>query len=92
MGDVSHQKSVFGIVVKLAGGVVLYQTAYQQTIAHSSTKSKFIAACEARKYILYLQSLLEEIELPQEAAAVLYEVRCSFHGKCTENYSKHSPS
>ena len=72
-GDTSHRKSVSGIVIKLAGGAVLYKTAFQQTIAHSSTESEFVAACEAGKYILYLWSLLEEIGIPQEAATILYE-------------------
>ena len=72
-GDTSHRKSVSGIVIKLAGGAVLYKTAFQQTIAHSSTESEFVAACEAGKYILYLRSLLDEIGISQEAATILYE-------------------
>ena len=72
-GDVKHRKSVSGIVIKLAGGAVLYRTAYQQAIAHSSTEAEFVAACDAGKYILYLRSLLQEIGLRQEDATVLYE-------------------
>ena len=63
VGDVKHRKSVSGIVIKLAGGAVLYRTAYQQAIAHSSTAADFVATCDAGKYILYLQSLLEELGL-----------------------------
>ena len=62
-GDVKHRKLVTGIVIKLAGGAVLYKTSYQQVIAHSSTEAEFVAACDAGKYTLYLQSLLEEIGL-----------------------------
>ena len=37
-GDSSHRKSVTGVVIKLAGGPIIYKTAYQQpTIALSST-------------------------------------------------------
>ena len=72
-GDVQYRKSVSGIVIKLAGGVVLYKTSYQQVIAHSSTEAEFVAACDAGKYILYLRSLLEEIGLHQEEATILYE-------------------
>ena len=72
-GDMKHRKSVTGIAVKLAGGVVLYKTAYQQVLAHSSSEAEFVAACDAGKYILYLRSLLEEIGLCQEDATVLYE-------------------
>ena len=72
-GDMKHRKSVTGIAVKLAGGAVLYKTAYQQVIAHSSTEAEFVAACDGGKYILYLRSLLEEIGLQQEDATILYE-------------------
>jgi deoxyuridine 5'-triphosphate nucleotidohydrolase len=72
-GDVTHRKSVTGIVLKLAGGVVLYKTAFQATVAHSSTESEFTAAADAAKYILYLRTLLEEIGLSQHDATVLYE-------------------
>ena len=54
-GDMSHRKSVSGIVMKLAEGAVLYKTAFQQAISHSSTDSEFVVACEAGKYILYLR-------------------------------------
>ena len=72
-GDTAHQKSVTGIAITIAGGVVLYKTSYQQVIAHSSAEAEFVAACDAGKYILYLRSLLEEIGLAQEDATVLYE-------------------
>lgn len=72
-GDVTHRRSVSGVVIKLAGGAVLYKTSYQQTIAQSSTEAEFTAAVDAAKYILYLRTLLSEIGLPQESATVLYE-------------------
>ena len=72
-GDVSHQKSVTGIVIKLAGGAVLYKTAYQPTIAGSSTEAEFAAASAAEKHILHLRTLLKEIGLQQESATILYE-------------------
>jgi len=34
------------------GGAVLYKTAYQATIAQSSTEAEFTAAADAAKYIL----------------------------------------
>jgi len=71
--DVSHRISFSGIVLKLAGGAVLYKMAYQATIAQSSTEAEFTAAADAGKYILYLRSLLEEIGLLQEDATVLFE-------------------
>ena len=38
-GDMSHQKSVTGIILKVGGGTVLYKTKYQDTIALSSTEA-----------------------------------------------------
>ena len=72
-GDVTHCKSVTGVVLKLAGGVVLYKTAFQATVAHSSIESKFAAVADAAKYIIYLHTLLEEIGLSQQHdATILY--------------------
>ena len=72
-GDNKHRKSVSGIVIKLAGGAVLYKTQYQPTVAGSSTEAEFTAATEAGKYILHLRTILQEIGIRQEDATVLYE-------------------
>ena len=72
-GDVEHRRSVSGMVIRIAGGTILYKTKYQDTIAHSSTEAEFTAAAEAGKYILYIRSILEQIGLPQHEATVLYE-------------------
>ena len=53
-GDVLYRQSVTGIVIRIAGGTILYKTKFQDTIAHSSTEAKFTAAAEAGKYILYI--------------------------------------
>ena len=53
-GDTSHRKSVTGMVLKLAGGCILYKTKYQDTIALSSTEAEFAATCEAGKSILFV--------------------------------------
>ena len=71
-GDTKHRKSVSGIVLKLAGGVLLYKTKYQDTIALSSTEAEFAAACDAGKCILYIRSILDEINMPQEHATTLF--------------------
>ncbi len=71
--DVQHRKSVTGVVIKLAGGTVLYKTRIQQVTAKSSTEAEFMAAAEAGKHILYLRSILDEVGLPQDDATILYE-------------------
>ena len=72
-GDISHRRSVSGIVLRIAGGTVFYKTKYQDTVALSSTEAEFTAAAEAGKYILYVRSILDEIGVPQNEATVLYE-------------------
>ena len=72
-GDTKHRRLVSGIIAQMAGGTIFYKTKFQDTISMSSTESELIAAVEAGKYILYLQSILEEIGLEQQDATVLFE-------------------
>jgi deoxyuridine 5'-triphosphate nucleotidohydrolase len=72
-GDTKHRKSVTGIVIRIAGGTILYKTRFQDTVALSSTEAEFTAAAEAGKYILYVRSILNEIGIPQDEATILYE-------------------
>ena len=39
----------------------------------SSIEAEFTTFTEASKYILYVQSILEQIGIPQHHAAILYE-------------------
>ena len=72
-GDVKHRKSISGIGLFFAGSPVLYRSRYQPTVSLSSTESEFIAAAEAGKMALYIQSLLNEIGIEQTDATKLYE-------------------
>ena len=47
--DTKHRRSVTGIVLLYAGGSIGYKTKYQETIALSTTKAEFTAACDAAK-------------------------------------------
>ena len=71
--DTTHRRSVTGIAIKLAGGTIFYKTAFQPTVALSSTEAEFIAACEAAKVILYIRSILDDINIKQESATTLFE-------------------
>ena len=71
-GDSNHRKSVSGIIIKYAGGTIYYKTKFQDTIAMSSTEAEFVAACEAGKAILYIRSILDEINIPQDEATTLF--------------------
>jgi hypothetical protein len=42
-------------------------------VAGSSTEAKFMAACDTGKMILYICSILCDLDIPQEAATLLYK-------------------
>jgi dUTP pyrophosphatase len=71
-GDQTHRKSITGIVLRLAGGSILYKSKFQDTVAMSSTEAEFSAACDAAKSILYVRSILEELEVSQHHATTLF--------------------
>ena len=71
--DKNSRKSVTGIAMMFAGCVVYYKTKYQSTVAHSTTEAEFTAACDAAKVTLYIRSILEELNIPQEHATIIYE-------------------
>ena len=60
------------MVIWLSGGTIIYKTKFQDTIAQSSTEAEFTAACDAGSSMLYLRSILDEINMPQNQATTLY--------------------
>ena len=90
--DSSHRLSVTGIALMIAGGCVYYKTRFQATIALSSTESEFAAACDAGKAILYVRSILDEINMPQHEATVLSidNRGCPLDGQCTAAHTSYS--
>ena len=48
-GDLVYRRSITGVAIMYAGGVVCYKTKYQETIALSSTEAEFVALCDAGK-------------------------------------------
>ena len=71
-GNLKHRKSVTGYVVYMAGGPVLYKSRLQPTVSLSSTEAEFVAATDTGKSILYLRSILEELDVPVHQATDLY--------------------
>lgn len=60
------------MILKLGGGTILYKSKYQDTIALSSTEAEFVVACKLDKSILYVWSILNEINISQQEATILY--------------------
>ena len=57
----------------LAGGVVTYKTRFQKIVANSTTEAEFVAASDAAKMALYVHSILQDINIHQEYATLLYD-------------------
>ena len=62
-----------GACLRLAGGTIAYKCKFQPTIAGSSTEAEYMAAYDTGKMILYVQSILWDLDIPQEAATVMHE-------------------
>jgi hypothetical protein len=67
------RRSFGGVCIRLAGGTIAYKCSFQPPIAGSSTEAEFMAACDTGRTILYLCSILWDLDITQEAATILYE-------------------
>ena len=65
-GESNHRKLVTDIIIKYAGGTIYFKTKFQDTIAMSSTEAEFTAACDAANAIIYIQSILNEINITKD--------------------------
>jgi hypothetical protein len=59
--------------IRLAGGTIAYKSKFQPTVAGLSTEAELMAANDTGKMILFVRSILWDLDIPQEAATVLYE-------------------
>ena len=60
-GDTAKRKSISGIIIMYAGGVIAYKSKFQEVIALSTTEAEFVAACDAAKIILFFRSILDDL-------------------------------
>ena len=67
------RRSVSGMAIMLAGAVICYKTIYQKTIALSSTEAELYALSEAAKTMLYIRNILDDLNVRQDNASILYE-------------------
>ena len=79
-----------GTCIRLAGGTIAYKCKFQPTIAGSSTEAEFMAAYDTGKMILFIQSILWDLQVPQEAATVLFEDNdgCTAMGNAQKSTSR----
>jgi hypothetical protein len=71
--DIRHRRSISGIIFKLAGAAIAWKCRVQTTISLSSSEAEYLAASDAGKMALYLRSVMDELNVPQELATVIYE-------------------
>jgi hypothetical protein len=61
------------LLIKLACATVAYKNKLQDTITTLSTESEFMAAYDLEKMLLYIPSIMLDLNIPQETAIRLYE-------------------
>ena len=71
--DIRHRRSISGIVYILAGAAVAWKTRVQPTVSLSTSEAEFVAASDAGRMALYLRSVLDELDVPQQYATLLFE-------------------
>jgi hypothetical protein len=67
------RRSFGGTLMRLAGGPIAYKAKLQPTVASSSTEAEFIQASDSGRISLYVRSILWDMDVPQDAATILYE-------------------
>ncbi len=67
------RRLVSGTCIQLAGGTIAYKIKFQPTVALSTAKAEFMAACDVGQMLLFVRSILWDLNVPQEAATIAYE-------------------
>lgn len=63
--DLTDRKSISGYVCKLGGGAITWSSKKQPTVAKSTMEAEYMALSHAVSEVLWLRSLLNEINIPQ---------------------------
>ena len=67
------RRLVGGANLRLAGGTIAHKSKLQPMVAQSSTEAEFTEAADCGKMILFCQSILWDLGVPQCTATVAYE-------------------
>ena len=75
-----HQKrqSTTGVVFAYCGGTIVYQSKTQTVTAISSTEVEFLAAVSCAIILLYLRSIMAELDFPCYGPTKISEDDCHF--------------
>jgi hypothetical protein len=67
------RRSTGGDCFRLAGGPVAWKGQLLPTVALSSAEAEYMEATVAGRMSLYIRSIMWDLQIPQEAATILYE-------------------
>lgn len=59
----THRHPITCIAIKITGGAVFYKLNFLATITLTSTETEFVVVCEEAKVILYIHSILHDINI-----------------------------
>jgi hypothetical protein len=85
---IKTRRSFSGICIQLFSGMVAHKTKFQPTVALSSTEAEFMAAVDVSQMCLFVQSILWDLDIPQEATTIAYE----HNGGCTAMGNAQKPT
>jgi hypothetical protein len=71
--DSNHRRSITGMLFLYAGAAVAWRSRVQPSVSTSSTEAEFIAASDAGKLALYIRSILDDLQIPQKHATLIFE-------------------
>lgn len=72
-GDTADRKSNTGYMFSLGDAVICWASRKQTNVALSSMEAEYVALSEACREVVWLRRLLEEVQLKQTDATVIYE-------------------
>jgi len=70
-GDTKDRKSTTGLLVKLNGCVITWLSKKQPTVALSTAEAEYIAIATALQELIWLNQLLEELQLKDNEVAIV---------------------
>jgi hypothetical protein len=73
------RRSLTGVCLRLAGGSIAYKAKLQPTVTQSSTEAEFMGASDFGKILLYVQSVLWDLGIPQHACIPPYHTPGALH-------------
>ena len=74
MGWLSHHSTIHRwCLLQISKGPAAWKAQLLPTVAQSSTEAEYMEATVAGRMSLYIRSILWDLNIPQEAATILYE-------------------